>query len=296
MKIQASFKAYFYYKLFKDYYNRKEKTKKFIYIIQKVLFLNLYHLKINPKRKFALTKNIFTKYIYTFDSLNKIIYLQREIKYYLSCKKLKLIENKKKCVYVKPYTINPLNKIRLLQRNIVLFLERLKRRHKVQTSQMIVKRVDFSKKIILIQRLARAIHTDIIYPQILKTNFCENNIFIKSNRKYARKKCNFINTEIKPFRQKELNMRIRSTNTLITKSHKYLEKIIFFQRYIKSYLSRDDYDIYDYPKIEEYITKQSNYLPKKDHLTYLQAYIKYFLYRQKIRVNTIKKCVIEPLR
>ena len=296
MKIQASFKAHFYYKLFKDYYNRKEKTKKFIYIIQKVLFLNLYHLKVNPKRKFALSKNIFTKYIYTFDSLNKIIYLQREIKYYLSCKKLKLIENKKKCVYVKPYTINPLNKIRLLQRNIVIFLERLKRRHKVQTSQMIVKRVDFSKKIILIQRLARAIHTDIIYPQILKTNFCENNIFIKSNRKYARKKCNFINTEIKPFRQKELNIKIRSTNTLITKSHKYLEKIIFFQRYIKSYLSRDDYDIYDYPKIEEYITKQSNYLPKKDHLTYLQAYIKYFLYRQKIRVNTIKKCVIEPLR
>jgi len=27
MKIQASFKAYFYYKLFKDYYNRKEKKK-----------------------------------------------------------------------------------------------------------------------------------------------------------------------------------------------------------------------------------------------------------------------------
>jgi hypothetical protein len=173
MKIQASFKAHFYYKLFKDYYNRKGKTKKFIYIIQKVLFLNLYYLKVNPKRKFALSKNIFTKYIYTFDSLNKIIYLQREIKYYLSSKRLKLIENKKKCVYVKPYTINPLNKIRLLQRNIVLFLERLRRRHKVQTSQMIVKRVDFSKKIILIQRLARAIHTDIIYPQILKTNFCE---------------------------------------------------------------------------------------------------------------------------
>ncbi len=295
-KIQSSYKAHLYYKLFKDFLNRKNKTKKFIYIIQKVLFLNLYHLKINPKPKFASKKYIFTKYIYTIENIYKIIHLQREIKYFLFCKKLKIINTKKKCVYMKPYTIIPLNKIRLLQRNVVLFLERLKRRHKIQTSQIFYKRMDQTKQIILIQRLARAIHKDLIYPPIPKDTFCENNIFVKSNRKKARKKCNFINTKIIPFGHKDINVRIRIKNSLMTKSHKYLEKVIFLQRFVKIYFTREDYDIYDYPKEEEYITKESNVLPKKENILYLQSEIKYFLYRQKIRINTIKKMVIKPLK
>jgi hypothetical protein len=295
-KIQSSYKAHLYYKLFKDFLNRKNKTKKFIYIIQKVLFLNLYHLKINPKPKFASKKYIFTKYIYTIENIYKIIHLQREIKYFLFCKKLKIINTKKKCVYMKPYTIIPLNKVRLLQRNVVLFLERLKRRHKIQTSQIFYKRMDQTKQIILIQRLARAIHKDLIYPPIPKDTFCENNIFVKSNRKKARKKCNFINTKIIPFGHKDINVRIRIKNSLMTKSHKYLEKVIFLQRFVKIYFTREDYDIYDYPKEEEYITKESNVLPKKENILYLQSEIKYFLYRQKIRINTIKKMVIKPLK
>ena len=119
---------------------------------------------------------------------------------------------------------------------------------------------------------------------------------MKSNRKYARKKSNFINTKVIPFRGKDINIKVKIRNSLTTKSHKYLEKIIFMQRYIKAYLSREDYDIYDYPKEEEYITKQSYVLPKKENLLYLQSEIKYFLYRQKIRVNTIKRIVIEPIK
>ena len=296
IQIQINYKAHLYSKLFKDFHIRKEKTKKLIFIIQKVLFLNLYHLKVNPKPKFASTKSIITKYEYTVSNIKKIIHLQREIKYYLFCKKLKLLKPKKKCVYIKPYTICPLDKILLLQKNMVIFLERLKRRHKIQTGQMIHKRTDHTKKIILIQRLARAIHNEVIYPPIPKERFSKNNVYIKSNRKYALKKSNYINTKVTPFRRKDVNMKVRMRISLTTKSHKYLEKIIFIQKYIKIYLSREDYDIYDYPKEEEYITKQSYVLPKKDNLLYLQSEIKYFLYRQKIRVNTIEKCVIEPLK
>ena len=296
IKIQANYKSHLYCKLYKEFRIRKEKIKKFIYIIQKVLFLNLYHLKINPKPIFASTKSIIIKYIYITSNFYKIVYLQRAIKYYLFCKKLKLLESKKKCVYNKPYTMCPLDKIRLLQRNIVIFLERLKRRHKVQMSQIIYKRNDHTKKIILIQKLARAIHRDVVYPPIQKEKFSLNNVFMKSNRKYARKKCNFINTNVIPFRGKDINIKVKIRNSISTKSHKYLEKLIFMQRYIKSYLSREDYDIYDFPKEEEYITKQSYVLPKKENLLYLQSEIKYFLYRQKIRVNTIKKIVIEPIK
>ena len=183
-----------------------------------------------------------------------------------------------------------------MQRNIVLFLERLKRRHKTQTSQIINKRINFTKKIVLIQRLARAIHHYLIYPTIPKEGFSKNNVYVKGNRKKARKKKYFIDTKIIPFGHKDINVKIRSKNTLMTKSHKYLEKIIYLQKFIKMYFSREDYDIYDYPKEEEYITKESNFLPKKDNLLYLQTEIKYFLYRKKIRVNSIQKKVIEPLR
>ena len=296
LKIQSTYKAHLYYKLFKIYLERKTKIEIFIYIIQKVLFLNLYYLKINPGPKYASKKIIITKNIYTVEFLSKIIFIQREIKNHLFCKKLKRLYPKKKCVYVKPYTINPLNKIRLLQRNIVIFLERLNRRHKVQKSKMIVKKIDFSKKIILIQRLARSIHNDIIFPPIPKDTFSQDNFFVKSNRRYAKKKSSYINTIIIPFRKKNVNIKIKSKNALITKSHKYLKKIIFIQRFIKIYLSRDDYDTYDYPKIEEYFTKQSNFLPHKESILYLQSVIKYYLYRQKIRIYTIHKKVINPLK
>lgn len=296
IKIQANYKSHLYSKLYKEFHIRKEKTKKLIYIIQKVLFLNLYHLKVNPKPKFASTKSIITKYEYGISNIYKIIHLQREIKYYLFCKKLKLLKAKKKCVYNKPFTICPLAKIKLIQKNIIIFLERLKRRHKIQTSQIIYKRKDHTKKIILIQKLARAIHRDVVYPPIPKERFSQNNVFIKSNRKYGRKKSYFINTNVIPFIGNDINKKVKIRNSLRTKSHKYLEKIIFLQRYIKTYLSREDYDKYDYPKEEEYITKQSYVLPKKDNLLYIQSEVKYFLYRQKIRVNTIKKIVIEPLK
>lgn len=296
IKIQANYKSHLYSKLYKEFHIRKEKIKKLIYIIQKVLFLNLYHLKVNPKPKFASTKSIITKYEYAISNIYKIIHLQREIKYYLFCKKLKLLKAKKKCVYNKPYTICPLAKIKLIQRNIIIFLERLKRRHKIQTSQIIYKRKDHTKKIILIQKLARALHRDVVYPPIPKERFSQNNVFMKSNRKYGRKKSYFINTNVIPFIGNDINKKVKIRNSLRTKSHKYLEKIIFLQRYIKTYLSREDYDKYDYPKEEEYITKQSYVLPKKDNLLYIQSEVKYFLYRQKIRVNTIKKIVIEPLK
>ena len=296
IKIQANYKSHLYSKLYKEFHIRKEKIKKLIYIIQKVLFLNLYHLKVNPKPKFASTKSIITKYEYAISNIYKIIYLQREIKYYLFCKKLKLLKAKKKCVYNKPFTICPLAKIKLIQRNIIIFLERLKRRHKIQTSQIIYKRKDHTKKIILIQKLARALHRDVVYPPIPKERFSQNNVFMKSNRKYGRKKSYFINTNVIPFIGNDINKKVKIRNSLRTKSHKYLEKIIFLQRYIKTYLSREDYDKYDYPKEEEYITKQSYVLPKKDNLLYIQSEVKYFLYRQKIRVNTIKKIVIEPLK
>ena len=296
IKIQANYKSHLYSKLYKEFHIRKEKIKKLIYIIQKVLFLNLYHLKVNPKPKFASTKSIITKYGYGISNIYKIIHLQREIKYYLFCKKLKLLKAKKKCVFNKPYTICPLAKIKLIQRNIIIFLERLKRRHKIQTSQIIYKRKDHTKKIILIQKLARALHRDVVYPPIPKERFSQNNVFMKSNRKYGRKKSYFINTNVIPFIGNDISKKVKIRNSLRTKSHKYLEKIIFLQRYIKTYLSREDYDKYDYPKEEEYITKQSYVLPKKDNLLYIQSEVKYFLYRQKIRVNTIKKIVIEPLK
>lgn len=296
LKIQASYKAHLYSELFKDYLKRKEKISKFIFIIQKVLFLNLYHLKINPNPKYASQKCLMTKYIYTKEHLNKIIFLQNQIKTHLSHKKLKRIYGKKKCVYIKPYTINPLGTIIYLQRNVILFLERLKRRHALPTSQIIFKKKIYTKKLILIQRFAKCIHEEIVYPPIPKDLFNQNNIYVKGNRKNAQKKVNFIETKIIPFNQKKINMRVKNKDSTIKKFHKHLEKLIFLQRNIKIYLSREDYDIYDYPKSEEYITKDCFVLPHNDHILLLQRQIKYFLYRQKVKEKTKKKVVIFPLK
>ena len=296
IKIQVNFRAHLYSKLFKDYLIRKEKTKQFIYIIQKVLFLNLYHLKISPNQKFSSNKCFISKKIYSFDGLHKIIFLQKEIKTHLSNKNLKRIYGKKKCVYIKPFTIKPINKIKLLQYNTILFLERLKRRHIRPQSQIFFKKKTFTKKIVLIQRLARTIHHDIFHPLITKDTYSQNNIFVKSNRKYAIKKTKYIDTNIIPFNPKDLNIRVINKDSKITKLHKYLSKIIFLQRNMRIYLTRDDYDIYDYPKCEEYITKESYILPNKKHILLLQKQIKYFLYRQKAKEKTIKKKVILPLK
>ena len=296
IKIQVNFRAHFYSKLFKEYLIRKEKTIQFIYIIQKVLFLNLYHLKVNPNPKFSSNKCFFSKKTYSFDDLHKIIFLQKEIKTHLSNKNLKRIYGKKKCVYIKPFTIKPINKIKLIQHNTILFLERLKRRHITPQSQIFFKKKTFTKKIVLIQRFAKTIHHDVIHPLITKDTYCQNNIFVKSNRKYAIKKTKYIDTNIKPFNPRELNIRVINKDSKITKLHKYLSKIIFLQRNIRIYLTRDDYDIYDYPKCEEYITKESYILPNKKHILLLQKQIKYFLYRQKAKEKTIKKKVILPLK
>ena len=296
IKIQVNFRAHFYSKLFKEYLIRKEKTIQFIYIIQKVLFLNLYHLKVNPNPKFSSNKCFFSKKTYSFDELNKIIFLQKEIKIHLSNKNLKRIYGKKKCIYIKPFTIKPINKIKLIQHNTILFLERLKRRHITPQSQIFFKKKTFTKKIVLIQRFAKTIHHDVIHPLITKDTYCQNNIFVKINRKYAIKKTKYIDTNIKPFNPKDLNIRIINKDSKITKLHKYLSKIIFLQRNIRIYLTRDDYDIYDYPKCEEYITKESYILPNKKHIVLLQKQIKYFLYRQKAKEKTIKKKVILPLK
>ena len=296
IKIQVNFRAHFYSKLFKEYLIRKEKTIQFIYIIQKVLFLNLYHLKVNPNPKFSSNKCFFSKKTYSFDELNKIIFLQKEIKTHLSNKNLKRIYGKKKCVYIKPFTIKPINKIKLIQHNTILFLERLKRRHITPQSQIFFKKKTFIKKIVLIQRFAKTIHHDVVHPLITKDTFCQNNIFVKSNRKYAIKKTKYIDTNIKPFNPRELNIRVINKDSKITKLHKYLSKIIFLQRNIRIYLTRDDYDVYDYPKCEEYITKESYILPNKKHILLLQKQIKYFLYRQKAKEKTIKKKVILPLK
>ena len=296
IKIQANYRAHLYSNLYKDFLKRKEKTENFIYIIQKVLFLNLYHLKINPNHIHSSKKCFIKKIIYPIDSLYKIKFLQKEIKSFLSHRNLKRIYGKKKCVYVKPHIVKPLGKIRLIQRNVILFLDRLKRRHSIPKSQMIIKKVDFTNKVILIQRFAKTIHKDIIYPLIPKDTFNQNNIFIKSNRKYARKKTVFINTKIIPFNPKNAKMRIINKDSKITKLHKFLEKIIFIQKNIRIYLNRDDYDIYDYPKCEEYISKESFVLPKKDKILLLQRQVKYFLYREKVRDKTIKKCAVQPLK
>jgi len=296
IKIQVNYRGHLYCKLYKEYSNRRKKISEFIYIIQKVLFLNLYHLKINPIPKFASNRNLYTKNYYNNKYLWKLIFLQREIKLYLSHKNLKKIYSKKKCVYIKPLTIKPLGKIRLLQKNVILFLERLKRRHTLPKSQIFFKKKIYKEKIILIQRFAKAIHEDIIHPLIIKDNFNQNNIFIKSNRKCALKKACFIDTKIIPFNPKKINMRVKIKDSKIIKFHKHLEKLIFLQRNIKMYLSREDYDIYDYPKVEEYITKDSFVLPKNDSILLLQRQIKYYLYRQKIKSKKIKKVVILPLK
>ena len=296
IKIQVNFRAHYYSKLFKDYSNRKEKISKLIFSIQKVLLLNLYHLKINPNKNYSSNKCFISKNIYMSNYLNKVKYLQKEFKTYLSNKNLKRIYGKTKCVYVKPLTIKPLGKIRLLQRNIILFLERLKRRRKLPKSQLFFKKNIHTQKIILIQRFAKAIHEERINPLIIKDNFNKNNIFVKSNRKYAHKKAFFINTNIIPFNPKKINKKVKNRDSKITKSHKYLEKLIFLQKYIKIYISRDDYDIYDYPKCEEYITKDSYVLPNKENVLLLQRQIKFFLYRQKIQVNKIHKVVVLPIK
>jgi hypothetical protein len=178
--------------------------------------------------------------------LHKIIFLQKEIKIHLANKNLRRIYGKKKCVYIKPLTIKPINKIKLLQHNIILFLERLKRRHITPQSQIFFKKKTFTKKIILIQRFAKTIHHDIMHPLITKDTFNQNNIFVKSNRKYAIKKTKYIDTNIKPFNTRNLNIRVINKDSKITKSHKYLSKIIFLQRNLKIYLTRDDYDIIYY--------------------------------------------------
>ena len=296
IKIQVNYRAYYYSRLYKEFSNRKEKISKLIFTIQKVLFLNLYHLKINPNKYYSSKKCFISKNIYKSNYLNKLVYLQKEIKTYLSYKNLKRIYGKKKCVYIKPLAIKPLGKIRLLQRNIHLFLERLKRRRKLPKSQLYFKKITHTQKIILIQRFAKAIHEERINPLIPKDNFNKNNIFAKSNRKYAHKKTFFINTKIIPFNPKKINKKVKNRDSKITKTHKYLEKLIFLQKYIKIYLSRDDYDIYDYPKCEEYITKDSYVLPDKENVLLLQRQIKFFLYRQKIKANKIHKVVILPLK
>ena len=296
IKIQVNFRAHFYSKLFKDYLIRKEKTKQFIYIIQKVLFLNLYHLKVNPNPKFSSNKCFIPKKIYSFEGLHKIIFLQKEMKTHLSNKNLKRIYGKKKCVYIKPFTIKPINKIKLIQHNTIIFLERLKRRHVRPQSQIFFKKKTFIKKIVLIQHFAKTIHHDIVHPLITKDTFNQNNIFVKSNRKYGLKKTKYIDTNIKPFNPRDLNIRVINKDSKITKLHKYLSKIIFLQRNIRIYLTRDDYDIYDYPKCEEYITKESYILPNKKNILLLQKQIKYFLYRQKAKEKTKKKKVILPLK
>ena len=296
IKIQVNYKAHLYSALYKDYYNRREKITRLIYIIQKVLFLNLYHLKVNPNKIYSSKKYFISKKYYNSNYLCQLQFLQKEIKTYLSNKNLKRLYGKKKCVYVKPLTIKPLGQIRLLQRNIILFLERLKRRHTLPTSQLFFKKKIHTQKIILIQRFAKVIHKEIINPPIPKDTFNKNNIFIKGNRKCAHKKAVFIDTKIVPFNPKKIRTKVRNRDSKITKSHKYLEKLIFLQRNIKIYLSREDYDIYDYPKCEEYITKESSVLPKKESILLLQRQIKYYLYRQKILIKKIKKVAIFPLK
>lgn len=296
IKIQVNYRAHYYSKLYKDFSNRREKITKLIFIIQKVLLLNLYHLKINPNKIYSSNKCFISKNIYINNYLNKLIYLQREFKTYLYHKNLKRIYGKKKCVYLKPLTIKPLGKIRLLQRNIHLFLERLERRRKLPKSQLFFKKNVHTKKLILIQRFAKAIHVERINPLIPKDNFNKNNVFVKGNRKYAHKKVFFINTNIIPFNPKKINNTVKNKDSKITKSHKYLEKLIFLQKYIKIYISRDDYDIYDYPKCEEYITKDSYVLPNKENVLLLQRQIKFYLYRQKIKASKIHKVVILPLK
>ena len=296
VKIQVNYRAYLYYKLFKDYLKRKNTLTQFIFIIQKVLFLNLYHLKINPNPKYSTQKSFIIKKIFTTEYLEDIIILQRKIKKFLLNRKIKRINGKKKCVYIKPYTIKPLGKIILLQRNVCLFLQRLKRRHIKPNSQFFVKRKIHTKKLVLIQRFAKMIHQEIIYPLIPKDSFNQNNIYIKSNVKTALKKGLFIDTKIIPFNPKVMNIVVRNKDSNIKKFHKYLAKLIFLQRSIKEYLSREDYDVYDYPKIDEYITKECFVLPHKENILLLQRQIKYFIYRQNIKKKTMKKIVIVPLR
>lgn len=296
IKIQVNFRAHYYSNLYKEYSLRKYNISKFIYIIQKVFFLNLYHLKVSPNKIYSSKKSFITKNIYRNNYILKLSFLQKEIKAYLHNKNLKRVYGKKKCVYKKPLTINPLGKIRLLQRNIILFLERLKRRHIIVKSQLFSKKNVHTQKIILIQRFAKSIHQDIINPLITKDSFNKNNIFVKSNRKFAHKKTLFIDTKIIPFKPKKINKRVKNKDSKITKLHKYLGKIIFLQKNIKIYFSRVDYDIYDYPKCEEYITKDSFVLPNKENILLLQREIKYFLYRQNIKRKTIKKVVIHPLK
>jgi hypothetical protein len=296
VKIQVNYKAYLYHKLFKDYLNRKNKMTQFIFIIQKVLFLNLYHLKINPNPKYSIQKSFISKRIYTKDYLDDLIILQRQIKKFLLNRKLKRIYGKKKCVYIKPYTIKPLGKIILLQQNISLFLQRLKRRHIKPKSQLFIKRKNYTKKLILIQRFAKCIHQEIIYPPIPKDLFNQNNVYIKGKIKKAQKKGCFIDTKIVPFNPKVINISVKNKDSNIKKFHKFLGKLIYLQRIIKTYLSRDDYDIYDYPKIDEYITKECFVLPHKDNILLLQRQIKYFLYRQNSKEKTMKKIVIAPLK
>ena len=203
IKIQVNYKAHFYSKLYKEYSYRLKNMSKFIYIIQKVLFLNLYHLKISPNNIYSSKKNFITKKLYRNNYMQKLSFLQKEIKAYLHNKDLKRIYGKKKCVYIKPLTIIPLGKIRLLQKNIILFLERLKRRHVIVKSKLFLKKKEYTQKIILIQRFTKSIHQEIINPPIAKDGFNNNNIFVKSNRKYAHKKTMFIDTKIIPFNPKK---------------------------------------------------------------------------------------------
>ena len=296
IKLQSYYKAHLYHKLFQDFYQRKSKINKFIFIIQKVLFLNLYHLKFIPKIFYAKNKCFISKKIYTYKNLNSIIYLQRKIKFFLKFLNLKKIYGKTKCVYVKPFTSKPIGKIKLLQRNVILFLERLKRRHSLQQSQIIIKKNYPKKKIILIQKFAKTIHPIKIRPKILKEPFERNNTFIKNNRIIKKKITLYPTIDYKKIGKKKPKIKVVNHVSTIIKSYKSLGKLIFLQKKIKEYFSREDYDIFDFTLHEEYVTKESFYLKKKEKLIFLQRQIKYFLYRLNVRKNNFNKVLVKPLR
>ena len=296
IKLQSYYKTHLYHKLFQDFYQRKNKINKFIYIIQKVLFLNLYHLKINPKIFYGSKKFFISKRIYSKKNLKSIVYLQRKVKFFLKYLNLKKIYGKTKCVYIKPFTSKPIGKIKLLQRNVILFLERLKRRHSVPQSQIIIKKTFLKKKIILIQKFAKTIQTEKIRPKILKEPFERNNTFVKNNRIIKKKKVYYPDLEIKLNAKKKPKIKIINHVSIIIKSYKSLGKLIYLQKKLKEYFTREDYDTYDFTLHEEYVTKESFYLKKKEKLIYLQKQIKYFLYRLNIRRKNFNKVLVKPLR
>ena len=297
--IQSNFKRFVIYKHFRYVYNSMKIYEHMVFIIQKVLFLNLLRLrKINSKHIDLNKYEHISKLHY---NNKQLVYLQKYIKHYLITKHCKQVYNKSKCVCIK--TINNFNLTHIikLQRNIIQYL---KRKHSMKprlSGYFGIKQYRPISKIILLQNFIRfTLCKKKIKPLIIKDTFKYNYLFTKV-----------------PLLPNRITSPIDTSNTYVLNKQRYqaihkqniklkvkcckwehlckfkhnVKKIILIQKTIRQYLHYV-YSIYTYLPcaVDNYAcVYKINKVSKDEHsVKLIQEHVRFLLYRRRmIRENKV---------